>query len=146
MMPTQSSIETLASVAAPARRPAVTSPKSGWRRSVTWQITVAASAAKSSAILIWNTGFFSDRGGSPTIMTMPVRCRTTSGHQMKRQEARQDLLQRLIRGVEANKAEIDHQRGGCDHRDSEDVDRLHDRDDPVMDLDRLIHLGSLKPR
>jgi hypothetical protein len=31
-------------------------------------------------------------------------------------------------------------------RYAEDVDRLHDRDDPVMDLDRVIHLGSLKPR
>ena len=38
----------------------------------------------------------------------------------ERQEARQDLLQRLVRGVEAKKAEIDHQRGGRDHRDAEE--------------------------
>src|SRR6516162_10370671 len=143
MMPTQSSIETLASVAAPARRPVVRSPKAGWCRSVTWQITVATSAAKSSAILIWNTGFFSDRGGSPTIMTIPVRSRTMSVHQMNGRKRARTSFQRLVRGVEAEKAEIDHQRGGRDYRDPEDVNRLHDRDNPVMDLDRLAHLGSL---
>src|SRR5262249_9301497 len=145
MMPTQSIVETLASVAAPARRPAVRSPKPGWRRSVTWQTAVATSAAKSRAILIWNTGFFSDRGLADDHDDAPQE-RDDERPPDERQEARQDLLQRLVRGVEAKKAEIDHQRGGRDHRDAEDVKRLHDRDDPVMGLDRVVHLGALKPR
>ena len=49
------------------------------------------SAATTNPIFNWKTGFFSDRAGSPMIMTMPVASSTSNPHQItgrKREQTR----------------------------------------------------------
>ena len=47
-----------------------------------WRPAVTAIAARRSSIFSWNTGFASERAGSPMIITTPVARRIGSVHQI----------------------------------------------------------------
>jgi len=63
----------------------------------------------------------------------------------EREEARQNVLQRLVSSIKAKEAKVNHQRGGRDRRDCQDVNGLNCGDDPIVDLDDPAHLGLLEP-